>query len=381
MAINLAWCDIRNSLQRFLLTVIGVGAILTATMGINGLYRGVVHEALLLIRDMGADLWVVQGGRSGPFAESSTIPDNIERRLEGVDGVRNARRFIQFNKRFTVFGRRLNIAVTGLDFPGDAGNWLTLIDGRPISMVRGEAIADKSLGFVVGDTIRLGRDDITIVGMTQGQVDPGGDGLLFVTIPDAQDIDQTSPSEAILLNRAQRALDPTRQRGRVGAIAVELDPSADPTAVRNAIMTWGDVNVLSKAEQEDILLNGRLWRLRIQILAFVVTMFVVAGVVVGLIIYTMTIEKIHSIAVLKLIGAKDIVIAGMILQISMLIGVVAFVGAVIAAHLIYPHFPRTILILKEDVIQYFIILEIICMLASLVGIRRALAVRPQEILA
>lgn len=381
MAINLAWCDIRNSLQRFLLTVIGVGAILTATMGINGLYRGIVHEALQIIRDIGADLWVVQGGRAGPFAESSSIPEIMERRLEGVSGVRSARRFIQFNKQYTILDQRINIAVTGLDFPRDAGYWLNLIDGRLIAMVRGEAIADRSLGFVVGDKLKLGRDELTIVGVTRGHVDAGGDGLLFVTIPDAQDIEQKSPSEAILLNRAQRAGDPLSMRGRVAAIAVELHDDADEAAVRQAVLTWGDVNVLSRAEQEDMLLNGRLWRLRVQILAFVVTMFVVAGVVVGLIIYTMTIEKIHSIAVLKLIGAKDSVIVWMILQIALLIGAIAFVGSVIAAKIIYPFFPRTILILPSDVLQFFLILQVICVLAAIVGIRRALAVRAQEILA
>ncbi len=381
MAVNLAASDIRNSLQRFLLTVIGVGAIITATFGINGLYRGIVHEALQIIREIGADLWIVQGGRVGPFAESSSIAENIERRLEGVPGVYNARRFIQYNKQFSLFDRRENIGVTGLDFPRDAGHWMKLVDGRYINMVRGEAIADRSLRLAVGDTIKLGRDEINIVGVTQGQVDAGGDGLLFVTISDAQDIEKKLPSEAVLLNRAQKTVDPVTMKGRVGAIAVEVEANADVEAIRNAIMNWGDVNVLSRDEQEDILLNGRLWRLRIQILAFVITMFVVAGVVISLIIYTMTIEKIHSIAVLKLIGARDRVIVWMILQISLLIGVISFVGALIASYIIYPYFPRTIMILPEDIVTFFVILQIICVLASIVGIRRALRVRPQELLA
>lgn len=381
MAINLAWCDIRTSLQRFLLAVVGVGAILTATMGINGLYRGIVHEALLIIRDIGADLWIVQGGRSGPFAETSSISEMVERRLEGLSGVRNVRRFIQFNKQFTVFDARKGIAVTGLDFPQDSGLWHGLVDGRYIAASRGEAVADRSLGFVVGDTIQFGRDELTIVGLTHGQVDAGGDGLLFVTIPDAQDIERKSPSEAVLLNRAMRTLDPMVARGRVSAIVLELDESADRDAVKAAILGWGDVQVMTKAEQEDILLNGRLWRLRLQILAFVTTMFVVAGVVISLIIYTMTIEKIHSIAILKLVGAKDRVIVWMILQISLLIGLISFSGAIVASYLIYPYFPRTILIVPSDLLIFFMIVQTICALASIVGIKRALAVRPQEILA
>lgn len=381
MGINLAYCDIRNTLQRFILTVFGVGAILTATIGINGLYRGIVHEALLIIRDVGADLWIVQGGGSGPFAETSNVSESIERRLEGISGVRNVRRFMLFNKQFMVAGERRGIAVTGIDFPRDSGRWITLTDGRYLATNRGEAIADRSLGFIVGDVIRLGRDDVTIVGLTKGQVDAGGDGVLFFSIPDAQDIERNSPSEAILLNRAARSLDPATLRGRVAAVILEYDEWADTEAVRKAITSWGDVNVLSRVEQENLLLDGRLWRLRLQILAFLVTMFVVSGVVIALIIYTMTLEKVHSIAILKLIGARDSVIIWMILQMSLLIGLVAFVGAVIASNIIYPFFPRTIRVLPEDLLQFFVIVEIVCALSSIVGIRRALAVRPQEVLA
>ena len=381
MSINLAWCDIRNAPQRFLLTVVGVGAILTATFGMNGLYRGIVHEALLIIHDIGADFWVVQGSRSGPFAELSSISETIERRLEGVAGVRNVRRFTQFNKQFTLFGRRRGISVTGLDFRRDSGHWLGLVEGRYLAASRGEAIADRSLGLVVGDTLKLGRDQVTVVGVTAGQVDAGGDGLLFVTIADAQDIERNAPSEAVLLNRAMRTLDPLLARGRVNAIILELEDGADPAAVRAAILGWGDVNVLDRSQQEDILLNGRLWRLRIQILAFLATMLVVAGVVIALIIYTMTLEKLHSIAVLKLLGARDSVLVWMILQIALMIGGIAFAGAIIASRLIYPFFPRTILLLPADLALFFAIVQGICALAAVVGIRRALAVRPQEVLA
>src|SRR5260370_42162761 len=100
----------------------------------------------------------------------------------------------------------------------------------------------------------------------------GGDGVLFVTIPDAQMLNTFAPSEAILLDRADKAdLRPAGfSMGRVGAVMVALRPGADPEQVRNYIRNWGDVAVLTRDDEEDILLNGRLWRLRIQILAFVV---------------------------------------------------------------------------------------------------------------
>jgi putative ABC transport system permease protein len=173
--VNLALADIRHHFVRFFITVLGVSALFTATIGMIGLYRGIVHEALLIIRSVGADIWVTQGERSGPFAESSEVSGTLDRRLEGVPGVTGARRFIQFNRQYDIDGHPLRIAVTGLDFPKDTGSWIPLIGGRYLYSGHYEAIADRSLGFIVGDVLRLGRDDYTVVGLASGQVDVSGD--------------------------------------------------------------------------------------------------------------------------------------------------------------------------------------------------------------
>lgn len=379
---NLAWADIRHHFVRFFVTTFGIGALLTASLGIVGFYRGIVFEAMLIIDDVNADLWVVQGERVGPFAERSEISGVLDRRLEGVPGVSQVRRFIQYNQQYYVDGRRLQIAVTALDFPKDTGAWIPLIAGRYLYSGHYEAIADKSLGFHVGQRIRLGRDDYTIVGVAIGQVDIGGDGMLFVTIPDAQVIDSFVPSEAVLLGRTRLAEPKTVgfAKGNVAAIMVTLRPGIDREQVRKQIRNWGDVNVLTRDEEEDVLLNGRLGRLKIQILAFVGMTLAVTTIVIALSIYTMTIEKTREIALLKLIGARDRVLVGMILQQSLLIGGDSFLGAVVAAKLIFPYFPRTVLILAPDIAIQGVAVLIMCIVASWFGISRAIRVRAQEVL-
>jgi len=379
---NLAFADIRHHLARFVVTTVGVSALLTAMIGMIGLYRGIVYEALLIINDVGADIWVAQGNRAGPFAETSEVASNLDRRLEGVPGVKQARRFIQFNQQYEIDGRRLRTAVTGLDFPKDAGSWVPLIAGRHFYAGHYEAIADQSLGFIVGDKFRLGRDEYTIVGVAVGQVDMAGDGILFVTIPDAQTLNAFAPSEAILLGRAERTdLRPLGySKGRIAAVMVALRPGADPEQVRNHIRNWGDVAVLTRADETDILLNGRLWRLRIQILAFVGMTLLVTTIVVGLSIYTMTLEKTNQIALLKLIGARDSLIVRMIVEQASLIGIHAFAWAVLYAYLIFPHFPRTVLITPPDLAAQAVTALVMCVGASWFGIRKALGVRAQEVL-
>jgi putative ABC transport system permease protein len=129
------------------------------------------------------------------------------------------------------------------------------------------------------------------------------------------------------------ATDPSQssvaQESKIAAVLVRLAPNADPARVRAAIGRWGDANVLSQAQQRDLLLNQRLWRLRIQILAFTAVLLLVTSIVVALIIYTLTMEKLHQIALLKLIGARNGVIVSMILQQAALIGISGFALAVL----------------------------------------------------
>jgi putative ABC transport system permease protein len=381
---NLALADIHHHFVRFLVTAIGIGALLTASIGMIGLYRGIVFEALLIINDVGADLWVVEGNRVGPFAERSEVSSLLDRRLEGVPGVSEVRRFIQYNQQYLIDGRRLQVAVTALDFPKDSGSWIPLIAGRHLYAGHYEAIADRSLGLQVGQQIRLGHDDYTIVGVAIGQVDIGGDGMLFVTIPDAQSLDSFVPSEAVLLRRLQHTIPNPNLLGyavgNVAALMVTLSPGADSGQVQSRVRQWGDVTVLTRKDEEDVLVNGRLRRLKIQILAFVGMTLLVTTTVIALSIYTMTIEKTREIALLKLIGARDRLIVGMILQQALYIGVNSFVGALLTAHFIYPYFPRTVLILWPDVAFQALLVLIMCIVGSWFGIRRAMSVRAQAVL-
>lgn len=380
----LALKDIRHSLGRFLLTVAGVAFLVTASVGMLGLYRGIVADALVVIGKIGADLWVVQGGRLGPFAESSAVESTLERRVAGVAGVASVRRFLQISVQFSHEGRELRAALTALDFPADRGDWLRMHAGRPIGQGHFEAIADRSLGLALGSRIRLGAEDFTIVGLSTGMVDLGGDGLIFVTLNDAMGIARQRSAEETYLARAsgtgKAGGKAGGSAGSISAVLVVLAPQADALAVREAIAAWGDANVLSRAEQESLLLDQRLWRLRVQVLAFTAVLLAVMALVLTLIIYMLTMEKRHQIAMLKLIGARNPVIVAMIATQAFAIGLAAFGAGLGLARLVFVHFPRRVIMLPADLAAFALAVALICALASLLGVWRALKVRAQEIL-
>ncbi|RZV42475.1 MAG: ABC transporter permease, partial [Acidimicrobiales bacterium] len=174
---NLAIRDVRYKLGRFLLTAVGLGLLLMIVMGMGGIYEGIVADATLLVDELDADLWIVQRNTRGPFAELSRVPSNVEDRARAVPGVADARRFVTHTIQREHRDRPLRMAIVGLAWPVDRGEWLPIIAGRSLAQGHYEIVADQTLGLAVGDRIELGKDEYRIVGITRNMLSSGGDGL------------------------------------------------------------------------------------------------------------------------------------------------------------------------------------------------------------
>ena len=96
------------------------------------------------------------------------------------------------------------------------------------------------------------------------------------------------------------------------------------------------------------------------------------------IIYTLTMDKIREIAVLKLIGTRNRTIAAMIMQQALVLGVIGFVVGKITATFAAPLFPKYVLLVPGDTVAGFFAVLAICVLSSVVAIRMALKVDPAE---
>lgn len=401
---NLASKDIRHNLGRFALTTVGIGMLLMVVMGMAGIYRGLIEDATLLIDRIGADLWIVQRDTRGPFAEVSRVPSTLVYRALAVPGVRSAREFVYHTIQRQHDGKPLRMAVLGLSWPEDRGQWLPLSSGRALTQNHYEIIVDQALGFHLHEAIRLGKETYTVVGLTRGMVSSGGDGMAFATIGDAQAIQFDLAGESIRLERAARgrrgqewelflrqpslAEQLSRPAGElpavsspeISAVVVRVAPGADAAAVAETIASWGDVSVYSRDGQEQLLVQGMVDKARRQLGMFRVLLTIIAGIVMALILYTLTLDKLHAIALLKLIGAPNRVILGLILQQAILLGGLAYGVAYLAGQKLFPHFPRRVILTNQDLLQLGVIVLVISVLASLLGIWRALRVEANEAL-
>jgi putative ABC transport system permease protein len=111
---------------------------------------------------------------------------------------------------------------------------------------------------------------------------------------------------------------------------------------------------------------------------FMVILAIVSAAIVAFIIYTLTMDKIREIAVLKLIGTRNRTIAAMIMQQALALGLIGFAVGKITATFAAPLFPKFVLLMPGDSIAGFFAVMVICALASVVAIRMALKVDPAE---
>lgn len=373
---NLAYRDIRHNLGRFLLTCLGAGLLLGIVLSMIGIYRGLVDDALVLVRAPQVQLWVVEAGRRGPFAESSRLPEDTHDVIARLEGVAAAGPVTYQSVEATLGDRKLRLNVVGHE-PGLPGGPPPLVAGRPITRGHYELVADRRAGIGPGTAIRLGRNVFTVVGLTQGQVDSAGNPVVYMTLADAQRLQFQLEGDAA---RAQAARGVAQNPPTVNAIVARLAPGASADAVAATVRRWKHLSALTQAEQEAMLLESVVEKARRQIGLFTATLLIVSTVIIALIVYTLTLDKTREIATLKLIGAPDRTIVGLILQQALAIGAIGFLtGATLLVNLA-DIFPRRVVLMPQDALALGGATLVVCFVASALGVRLALRIDPSRAL-
>ena len=370
---NLAYRDVRHNLFRFVLTCLGLGLLMSVVLAMIGIYNGLVADALNLVKAPQADLWVVESGTKGPFAEASRIPEDTREAVERLHGVSEAGNITYQTVEAPFAGKTLRLYVIGYerDRPGGPGD---VVEGRKIVQSHFELVADRDTGLIPGDTIRLGRNRFKVVGLVEDTMNSGGDPVVFVTLADAQTLQsQLAPPAA----RVQAARGASAEIAMtVAAVVARLDANADIDAVARTVRQWKHLSAMTQADQEQLLISSVVDRARRQIGLFLGILLTVSAVVIALIIYTMTMEKLKQIATLKLIGAPDRTIVGLIVQQAIALGMVGWAFGLILITLTKDGFPRRVLLEPFNAAILAGIILVVCIAASGLGVRAALKVDP-----
>jgi putative ABC transport system permease protein len=372
---NLAYRDIRHNLLRFVLTNLGLSLLLGIVIMITGVYGGLIDDALRQARAANADLWVVEAGTHGPFAEASRIPGDTRELVSRVYGIARAGAVTYQSVQTQLNGKPLRLFLIGYE-PGRPGGPRHLFAGRGIMRDRYEMIVDRSSGLQIGQEVPLGTHGhrFTVVGLMSEEVTSSGDAVGYITLRDAQALQFELAPPASRREIARGGA--LQSNDQINAVIAKVSPYVQVTEVATTLSRWKHLTTLTQEQQETLLSKFVIEKARSQQMMIMVLLIIVSAVIIALIIYTLTMDKVRSIATLKFVGAPDRTIVGMILQQSLSMGIFGYVTGLALVLTFKPYFPRRLVLDFDSIAVVFVITVIVCLLASLMGIRLALKVDP-----
>ena len=374
--IYLAKEDIRHSLGKFIVTAMGVGMLLGIVLIMMGVYRGMIADAEVVLNDLDVDLWVVQEDTLGPFAEASRVHEDLKYTLKSINAIDKSEAITFQNLQLPLATRKLAVLAIGYDVYGDINpiSPKRLIKGRMLKHDHYEiVVSDKTL-YKIGDKIPLGRDEYKVVGITHGTVNSGGDPLVYLSLKDAQELQFTYTNKRIQTDRERGIIN--RDAHLVNTIVATIKPGYNPDEVAKDMRKWLHKSVYTRAQQRVVLTRNVVQKASKQIGLFTVILVGVSTIIIALIIYTMTLEKIKEISIMKLIGLPNSTIIRMIVEETMVLSILAFIFGNIFSHLIYTKFPKNVLLEVQDAWLLFGVVVIASIFASFVGVKKVINTDP-----
>lgn len=270
---------------RLIISIAGVGFAIVLILILAGLYDGFQNAARIYVEESGADLFVTQEGTTDMFHSFSILPLNLTASLQGMAGVAEVNPLISRQVEIHLENSHAKAAVIGY---GNLGGPWQIVRGSG-RVGPGEMIVDKALaakdGLDVGSTVRVGAKDFRIVGIS------GGTNFFilqyaFIRFDDASGLVLPAGTTTFFL--------------------VRLLPNASAADVAERI----------RAERPDVLVytNAAFSESNAKLVTesfgpILSVLYAVGGfvgiTVIGLTIYTATIEKSKEYGVLKAVGATN----------------------------------------------------------------------------
>ncbi len=376
--INLAFKEIRFNLSKFIITAVGVGTLLGIVLIMVGVYRGMISDAQSLLRAIDGDIWVVQEETLGPFAQPSILHEDIKDKILAIEGVKDVLPLSVESMQLKTKQGLNKVVAIGYDIYSNF-HFIKPIKGREILKSHFELVADSKLHLDLNETIKIGRDEYKVVGIVKNGVSSGGEPLIFLSLQDAQKVQFSFSNNRIRkeLLRGNKEFD----THFINAVVVRVKKGFSCKNVANAIKNQLRAGVFLNEEEKEILTKNLIKMASKQIGMFTIILIIVSTIIIALIIYTMTLEKQKEIAILKLIGIEKKEIIKMIIQETLILGILAFCFALFFSHLIYDKFPKRVVLQNYDAIALFIIVLIASFFASLAAIKKVLSTKAQSALA
>ncbi|MFQ6128522.1 MAG: ABC transporter permease [Thermoplasmata archaeon] len=361
--VSMAKENLFHEKSKVAITIGGVVLSVFLIFTISGVYYALDSMMDNIVLKAGADLWVTSKGASGSLHSPSLLPIGLNESLEGVEGVQEVTPLIRHTMSTIIEGKKVLIILNGYDTERDLGGPWKVIEGSA-EPSNGEIIVDRVFAVKnnrgIGDYMSIGGKSFRIVGISD-ETNMMIAYVFFVTFKDARSFLPENLTNYFL---------------------VKVDSSSDLNTVKDTIeSTLPDISVSTAAETarayKDEVLGGFL-----PIIFVIDSIGVLVGViVVGLLVYTMTIEKNREYGILKALGATNTYLYKNVLAQALIISMLGYLaGAIIstpATYLIQHFVPEfTISLPLEIYLWTFLMLFLTGIFTSFVPVRRLTRIDP-----
>jgi putative ABC transport system permease protein len=367
----LAWKNLIHDKVRLAVTLIGTVFALVLILVQFGLFLGFLDTTANVVANSGADLWVSATGI--PHVNgASPISERKRYQILSIPGVARAEKhLLQFNTWKLPQGSQETVQVVGFELDsGMGGPWKitegSIDDLRAVDTVMVDEAYKAKLGVKgIGHMTEIGGRRARVVGFTQGILSFTTAPYVFTSFKNGQNY----------FGRAVRA-DETL------FLLVKLAPGAGAEDVRRAIRRLvPGVDIYTNGEMQRKTQNYWLFSTG----AGITTLLGAAlGLLVGIVvvaqtIYASTVDHIREFGTLKAMGASNSVIYRVIIQQAVITAIAGYAVAIVIGWMVASNSAGSgaIILLPPEMAAGTLFLAVfMCILASVVSIRKATSIDP-----
>ena len=270
---------------RFLLSVLGVAVSVGLILLLAGYRSGVYRQASAYLDNTPGTVVVAERGIRDFLGTSSVLPPAAADAVRSTAGVD---RVIPVVSQFVIFERherKDGFFLIGYDPTVGGGPW-KLVEGREPT-ADNELVVDRTTArrhdMAIGDQVRLLDRDATIVGLSDETTFWAG-SVAFARLTTLESLLRAPGVRSFLLVTPEAGISPETLRDRLAIPGAEVLLKSDVVA-------------------NDAKLMARVYDAPIGLMVAIA--FVVGVLVVGLVIYTATIERRREYGAIKAIGARN----------------------------------------------------------------------------
>ena len=326
---------------------LSIGGVALATMLVlllSGFLDGMNTQIRSYLDHAPGSIVVAQSGIKNMLVATSVLPTGTRDRVLATEGVESATPLLSSFVILDLGGEKRSAYLVGFDPALGGGPW-EIAQGRDVA-TDDEAVMDRTLarryGLVVGDGFDLMGRRFTIVGLSDGTTS-WMTSFIFVRQSAAETLFSAPGRTSFLLVQVTNGANDADVLARLPRVA-------GTSAFAKDVVAANDVDVFSRVIGPPVRLMSGI-------------AFIVGTLIVGLVLYSATVERRREYGVLKAIGSRARTLFGIALTQAAVVAVagaaLGFVLATLEAQLVMQLRPQFLVVFEPRTVALALVASVV----------------------